>query len=72
MRQVHLTDLNIATRVLMMVSDCHRQSLAAELITNAQIADRFRKKTGRSHGRWGAGNLADACRHHPKAARARV
>lgn len=69
MRSVHLTDLNIATRVLMAAKECHRQTLAQDIIANARIADKFRKKTGRNHVKWGAGSLADACRHLSKARR---
>lgn len=69
MRRVHLTDLNIATRVLMAADESCRHGIAAELIANAQIADRYRKRTGRNHFVWGAGSLADACRNHPRAMR---
>ncbi|MGY9032453.1 MAG: DUF7742 family protein [Rhodobacterales bacterium] len=50
MRRAHLTDLNIATRVLM----------AVPMENHQQLADKYRKKTGRAHPIWGVGSLADA------------
>ena len=61
MRRAHLTDLNIATRVLMAVPMENYQNLAEKLTQNADAADKYRKKTGRAHPIWGVGSLVDAC-----------
>ncbi|MFT5630208.1 MAG: hypothetical protein ACI9HB_001377 [Gammaproteobacteria bacterium] len=67
MRRAHLTDLNIATRVLLAAPAEDHQDIAQKLIRNAHTADKYRKKTGRAHPIWGAGSLADACMGHIKA-----
>ncbi|MFT5066750.1 MAG: hypothetical protein ACJAXK_001197 [Yoonia sp.] len=61
MRCVRLTDLNIATRVLMAAPLNSQRDLIDKLIQNARTADKYRKKTGRAHPKWGVGSLADAC-----------
>ena len=57
----HLTDLNIATRVLMAAPVEDHQHMAEKLVQNAHTADKYCKKTGRAHPIWGVGSLADAC-----------
>jgi hypothetical protein len=61
MRCVRLTDLNIATRVLMAAPLNSQRDLIDKLIQNARTADKYRKKTGLAHPKWGVGSLADAC-----------
>ena len=61
MRAVHLSDLNMAARTLLAVPDTGRRNLAHLLIKNAHLADKYRKKTGRAHPRYGDGSLCAVC-----------
>jgi hypothetical protein len=62
MQAVHLTDLDIAARVLAGRACETRDKLARRMIAFAHLADRYRKRTGKAHPRWGAGALQDAAR----------
>lgn len=62
MRAVHLTDLDIAARVLAGQGCAARDRLARRMIAFARLADLYRKRTGKPHPRWGAGALQDAAR----------
>jgi hypothetical protein len=66
MRSVHLCDLNLAARTLMMVRAEGRSLRIAQILDQAHAADKFRKRTGRAHSRYGNGTLAAACHHQPK------
>tara|TARA_R110002096_G_scaffold144906_1_gene302240 strand:+ start:79 stop:378 length:300 start_codon:yes stop_codon:yes gene_type:complete len=61
MRAVHLSDLNMATRTLLAVPDKGRRKLVQLLIQNAHLADKYRKKTGRTHPQYGDGSLCAVC-----------
>lgn len=67
MRRVHLSDLNLAARVLMPVPVYQRSDAIKRLITYAHAADKFRKRMGRVHPKWGAGRLSDVCLPTPMA-----
>ena len=60
MRAIHLTDLDIATRVLLAIPDDHRENLAVRIIAGTRLADTYRKRLGRRHHKWGDGSLANA------------
>ena len=67
MRPVLINDLNISTRVLMAVLAVERASLIDRIIENAQVADRYRKRTGKPHLRFGNGSLSGACQPFQRA-----
>ncbi len=67
MRSVHLSDLNLAARTLMVAPDAQRVGMMETLLVRAQTADKYRKKTGRAHARYGNGSLGAACQDWPKA-----
>ena len=67
MRAVHLSDLNLASRTLMVVAPSQRQAFAQGLLDAAHVADKVRKRTGRAHVQYGNGTLGGACQRHPKA-----
>ena len=60
MRPVHLTDLDIATRVLLAIGEPDRAATARRIVGTARVADRYRKRLGRRHPVWGDGTLAAA------------
>ena len=60
MRSVHLTDLDLATRVLLAIDVSHRATSASGIAAAARIADRYRKRLRHCHPVWGDGTLAAA------------
>ena len=60
MRPVHLTDLDLATRVVCGRPDGEQVAIAAKIVAGARIADKFRKRLRRRHPIWGDGTLAAA------------
>lgn len=69
MRAVHLSDLNIAARTLLAVPEAIRADMIKEVLSQAQVADKYRKRTGRSHAQFGNGSLSAACQHRIKSRR---
>jgi len=69
MRPVQLADIESAARVLLLLEPGLRQAFIAQLCRNANLADRFRKRTGRRHPQHGTGSLMSAAMQHPVAAR---
>lgn len=67
MRAIHLSDLNLATRTLLAVPARARAATMQDLVGAAQVADKFRKQTGRAHSVYGNGTLGAACQHRKKA-----
>ena len=62
MRPVLPGDLDAATRLLLTLPPGARAGRAAALVAQADTADRWRKRTGRAHPRWGDGSLMAAAR----------
>ncbi|WP_425101189.1 hypothetical protein [Tropicibacter sp. S64] len=60
MRPVLHGDVSAAARVLLMVPACAREALARRLVTQAEAADRYRKRLGKAHPFWGNGTLMAA------------
>lgn len=60
MRPVLHADLVSAARALLAVPEAMRAGLAERLIAEAEAADRYRRRLGRRHPRWGDGTLAAA------------
>ncbi len=69
MRPVHLADIEVAARVLLMFDKMDRSRVASELISRANMADRFRKRLGRMHPNFGVGTLMSAAASYPIAPR---
>lgn len=67
MRAVLTADLDTAARALAAVPPAERPALIAALLTAAHCADKWRKRTGRAHPRWGDGTLAAAAARAPLA-----
>lgn len=60
MRPVHIADLDMVTRALLALP-CHdRRAAAARIVARADVADRYRKRTGQAHPTFGSGTLASA------------
>ena len=57
MREIGLTDLDLATRVLLAVPRGRWAATAAELIADAHTADLWRKRQGCAHPNGGTGSL---------------
>jgi hypothetical protein len=57
MRSVTQTDLMAAARVLLQAPPASRAAEAETMITQAQLADKYRCQTGRLHPRFGNGTL---------------
>lgn len=65
MRPVMHGDLTSAARHLLALPAAARPDHCACLITQADAADRYRKRFGRVHPRWGNGTLMAAARRIP-------
>lgn len=62
MRAVHLADVMAAAQVLVTVPGSERVELRDRMLREAEIADRFTRRLGRLHPRWGNGTLKDVAR----------
>lgn len=67
MRPILINDLTIAARTALAVEPCARADLMSRIVANARAADRYRKRTGRSHRLLGNGTLSAACQTHARA-----
>ena len=63
MRPVLMTDLLCAGRAVLAVDPQARAPLARRLLRDADAADRFLRRYGARHPRFGDGTLAAAARH---------
>lgn len=68
MRNVAHPDLSTAARALLALPEARRPAEAARMLVEAEAADRYRKRTGRSHPVWGNGTLEGAGRSRVLAA----
>ena len=62
MREVHVSDLTMAARFLLTVPSHARADVCAQLLIEADWADKFVKRLGRPHKIWGNGTLMAAAR----------
>ena len=62
MRPLHGADLFDAMRAVLAVPAEARATRAAQVTRAARLADRYRKRLGRAHPRFGNGSLSDAAR----------
>lgn len=69
MRPLQPADLEAAVRALLAAAPERRGALAAQIVKDAQMADRYRKRLGRAHPDWGTGTLMSAAARHVAAAR---
>lgn len=60
MRPILHSDLSTAARALLCVSSTARPELMSQLVQEAQCADRYTRRLGKPHPRWGNGTLASA------------
>jgi len=65
MRPVMHGDLTSLARHLLVLPSAARKLTCARLITQADAADRYRKRFGRAHPHWGNGTLMAAARQFP-------
>ena len=65
MRPVLHGDVSTAARALLHVPAGRRSGLCRRLIAEAEIADRYRRLTGRLHPRFGNGSLMSAAFKYP-------
>ena len=68
MRPIGPGDVAAAACALMKVPDSMRAALAERMLTHAQAADKYRKRLGRAHPRWGCGSLMDVAGTYPRRA----
>lgn len=57
MRAVQLSDLDLAARAVMAAPRSEWDRVATELITQAHVADKWRKRTGRARANGASGSL---------------
>lgn len=67
MRQILHGDVVAAARALLCAAPAARAALAARLIEDADVADRWRRRTGRAHPARGNGSLMAAAAAWPQA-----
>ena len=60
MRPVHLTDLDAVVRSVLHLANEKRVEKITETINAAQLADRYRKRIGSNHPKFGNGSLTSA------------
>ncbi|MCD1624481.1 MAG: DUF7742 family protein [Paracoccaceae bacterium] len=65
MQRVMHGDLTALARHLLTVPPAQRWAACRSLITQADAADRYRKRFGRAHPHWGNGTLMAAARRAP-------
>lgn len=62
MRPVLVSDLTSAARVLLAVEPLQRMEMAAQMLKEAEFADRYTRRFRRVHAVFGDGTLAGAAR----------
>ena len=67
MRPVQVYDLTSVARVLLALPEGQRRVVSRRIVMAADVADRFRKKTGRAHPDFGTGTLQSAARGYRQA-----
>jgi hypothetical protein len=67
MRPILINDLTSAARALLFVQPVVRGDLAAHLLQNADVGDRYTRRLGWAHAEFGDGTLSAAARKRPLA-----
>ena len=65
MRAVTYSDLAAVAGALYLVDASARPTLCHELFHQADIADRYTRRLGKTHPKWGRGTLLEAACQHP-------
>ncbi len=65
MRAVGLSDLDMAARAVLPRPPLDQPQFARDLIAQADVCDRWRKRTGRAHPSGGTGSLYAQAALHP-------
>ena len=66
MRPVVFTDVAFAARALLALPPDLREGRAVRLVRQAAVADRYRRRFGKSHPAWGKGSLMAAAGRLPR------
>lgn len=69
MRYVQLADIDAAARAVMFCPQTARPKMAARLLAEATLADKYRKRLRTPHPQFGTGTLMSAAAKYPQAAR---
>jgi hypothetical protein len=69
MRSIGLADIEVAARVLMCVPSAQQANVIRQLLSDAHVADKYRKRLRRMHPQFGTGSLMSAAQAHPCAKR---
>ena len=72
MRPLGPGDLDCAVAVVMRQPPVERKAVAARLLFEADVADRYRKRLGRAHPVYGSGSVLSAALRWPDGPRGRV
>ena len=67
MRPVQIYDLTCVARVLLDLPEGQRRVVSRRIVMAADVADRFRKKTGQIHPDFGTGTLQSAAQNYSQA-----
>lgn len=67
MRPVQIYDLLSVARVLLVLPEGQRRIVSRRIVMAADVADRFRKRTGRAHPDFGTGTLQSAAQGYRQA-----
>lgn len=67
MRPVHLTDLDAAVRALLHLAEADWPLMAADVVKTTQAADKYRKRTRKTHPTFGNGSLSSTVSRQVKA-----
>jgi len=66
-RPVQIYDLTCLARVLLRLPEGQRRVVSRRIVMAADVADRFRKRTGRAHPDFGTGTLQSAAQKYLQA-----
>lgn len=72
MQEVLIEDVLNAAAAIADLPPPRRHWVAMRMVAEAAAADKYRRKTGRAHPRWGDGSLMTAARRRPCAASRRL
>lgn len=67
MRSVLYLDVATATRALLGMPEADRETACADMLQQADLADRYARRLGRLHADWGNGTLLAVARKWPLA-----
>lgn len=62
MRTVRFSDVSAAARVMLATPPANREQVCQRMIREAEFADRFVRRRGKLHPKWGNGTLQAAAR----------